>query len=113
MRNALQLALAASVAVSAPAIALDETTAPPAAWRNQGGSINYAPRPGVFEVVAVDEYNRVVRLRSRFGAEADVYVDDRIQPVSALRPGDRIEVDFFVPQDSEDRLSAASIWTLR
>jgi hypothetical protein len=81
--------------------------------RNQSGTINYAPRPGVFTVVSVDAYNRTVRLRARNGAAADVYVGDRVYDLAKLKPGDRLQVDFLVPDDVDKRLAAATIWPLR
>jgi hypothetical protein len=81
--------------------------------RNQSGTINYAPRPGVFSVVAVDPYERIVRLRARNGAAADVYVRDGVYDLAKLKPGDRIQVDFLVPDDVDKRLAAATIWPLR
>lgn len=105
----LQLCAAALVAVALQAVAQDD----PWAHRNQSGSINYAPRPGVFVVVEVDDYESTVTLRARNGVTADVVVDDRVYDVSRLKPGDRIQVDFLVPDDGEERLAAATIWPLR
>jgi hypothetical protein len=85
----------------------------PPVHRNQSGSINYAPRPGVFVVVAVDDHERTVRLRARNGVAADVVVADDVYDVSKLRPGDRVQVDFLVPNDKAEPLAAAAIWPLR
>ena len=105
----LQLFAAALVAVALQAVAQDD----PSFHRNQSGSINHAPRPGVFVVVEVDDYGSRVTLRSRNGAMADVIVDDRVYDLSKLRPGDLIQVDFLVPNDGAERLAAAAIWPLR
>lgn len=105
----LHLLTAVLVAVSLQAAAQD------ASWgrRNQSGSINYAPLPGVFVVVDVDDYESTVKLRARNGATADVVVDDRVYDVSTLKPGDLVQVDFLVPNDNEDAPAAATIWPLR
>lgn len=105
----LHLIAAALVAVALQAVAQDDAKI----RRNQSGSINYAPRPGVFVVLAVDDYARTVTLRARNGVTADVVVDDRAYDVSKLRPGDVIQVDFLVPNDEGEPLAAATIWPLR
>jgi hypothetical protein len=115
MRRALpSTVLAGLIVFAAPAFAAD-LAAPSGApgWRNQSGSLNYAPRPGSFVVVAVDEYRRLVRLRSPNGWEGDVVVDERIHDLSSLKPGDALQVDFFVPDEAGDPLAAATIWPMR
>lgn len=96
------------LAAAAPAAA-DE----PGVRRNQSGSINLAPRPATYAVLAVDPYNRVLRLRARNGATADVHVDDDVYDLSRLKAGDRVRVDFLVPNEGERRLTAASVWPVR
>lgn len=102
------LVLSALVAVLPPA-----TTDNAAARRNQSGSLNYAPRPGMFLVVTVDSMQNIVRLRARNGAEADVHVDPRAFDLDRLRPGDVVQVDFLVPNDGDPPLSAATICPVR
>jgi hypothetical protein len=85
----------------------------PGVRRNQGGTINLAPPPAVYTVVAVDGYNRTLRLRSRNGGQADVHVDDAVYDVATLKPGDRVRVDFLVPNDGDRRLAAANVWPVR
>ena len=72
-----------------------------------GGSL-----PGVFKVQAVKGRDNIVQLRDEDGRTADVYVDSRLYDLSTLSEGDEVAVDFFVPDDSNDRLEAASIWKL-
>ena len=105
----ISLLAAALAVVSLQGLAADEAPV----HRNQSGSINYAPRPGVFVVVDVDDHGRTVRLRARNGVAADVVVADEVYDVSKLRPGDRVQVDFLVPNDDKERLAAAAIWPLR
>lgn len=104
-----QLLVCALAVVALPAAAHDD----PWVQRNRSGTINYAPRPGVFVVDEVDHYHRTVRLRARNGATADVHVDDDVYDLSKLKPGDRIQVDFLVPDEVDERPAAATIWPLR
>lgn len=102
------LLLSALVAVLPPA-----TSDNADARRNQSGSLNYAPRPGMFLVVAVDDTRNTVRLRARNGAEADVHVDERTFDLRSLNPGDIVQVDFLVPNEGDPPLAAATIWPVR
>jgi hypothetical protein len=77
-----------------------------------GGVAGSAPRPGVFKVSAVRARDNIVRLSDDAGVSADVYVDPDIFDVSALEAGDEVAVDFFVPNEGDDRLEAASLWKL-
>ncbi len=81
--------------------------------RNQSGSINYAPRPAVYEVVAVDTYERVLQLRERSGAIVDVRVPEDVFDLSTLKPGDRLRVDFLVPNEGDPQRAAATVWPVR
>lgn len=114
LRALLPAILATSFAIGSPALATEASAdrSPPPS-RNQSGSLNYAPRPALFVVVAIDEYHRILRLRARNGAEADVHVDDRIHDLATLRPGDLVQVDFFVSGAPDEPLAAATIWPLR
>jgi hypothetical protein len=82
-------------------------------WFNRGGGANQAPLPGVFTVVSVDSYSGLVRLRAPDGATENVRVGADTYDISKLKPGDRIQVDFLVPEDSGSPLKAASIWPVR
>ena len=114
VRRLLPAILVASFAIASPARAADDSAdRSTPGWRNQSGSLNYAPRPGLFAVVAIDEYHRTLRLRGRNGAELDVSVDDRIHDLRTLKPGDLVQVDFFVPAAPDAPLAAATIWPLR
>jgi hypothetical protein len=71
-----------------------------------------APAAGVFTVSAVRARDNIVRLSDADGRSADVYVDPDVLDISTLQAGDQVGVDFFVPEDADDRLEAASIWKL-
>ena len=71
-----------------------------------------APGAGVFKVSAVRARDNIVRLRDADGRSADVYVDSDVFDLSTLEEGDEVAVDFFVPEDGDDRLEAASMWKL-
>ena len=81
--------------------------------RMQGGGINYAPQPAVYSVVSVDSYARTVRLRAADGRTGDVYVSEGVYDVSKLKSGDRIRVDFVIPDSANSKLSAASVWPVK
>lgn len=76
------------------------------------GGMNYAPAAGVFKVNAVDTRENIVKLSDADGRTADVYVNPRSFDLTTLKPGDEVAVDFFVPDDNDDRLEAASIYKL-
>lgn len=80
--------------------------------RMQGGGINYAPRPAVYSVISIDSYARTVRLRAADGRTGDVYVAEGIYELAKLKAGDKIRVDFVVPDTKNSKLSAASVWPL-
>jgi hypothetical protein len=65
---------------------------------------------GVHEVVAVRAADRVVRLRDKEGKEADVHVQEHVYDLSKLKPGDKVKVDFFQPNQGDPRVRAAGIW---
>ena len=73
-------------------------------------TISYVP--GVFTVYGVRPRDNIVQLRDEDGSTADVYVDSDVFDLSTLSSGDEVAVDFFVRDDSSDRLEAASIWKL-
>jgi hypothetical protein len=84
----------------------------PFAGRFYEGGTNYAPAAGVFKVNAVDTRENIVKLSDADGRTADVYVNPRSFDLTTLKPGDEVAVDFFVPDDNDDRLEAASIYKL-
>lgn len=81
--------------------------------RMQGGGINWAPAPGVFSVVSIDSYNRLVRMRSQDGTSGDVYVGGDIYDLSKLKVGDKIQVNFVIPDAMNPKLAAANIWPVQ
>jgi hypothetical protein len=76
------------------------------------GGMNYGPAPGVFIVNAVNTRDSLLRLRDEDGRTADVYVSPRLLDLAMLQAGDEVAVEFFVPDDKDDRLEAASIGKL-
>jgi hypothetical protein len=109
MKRWLPLLLIGLAAAALPGVAAEDR--PP--YRNQGGTLNLAPRPGVYIVVAIDGYDRIVRLRARHGGTADVHVPEGVYDLARLQPGDRIRVDFAVPSEGDSQLAAATIWPAR
>jgi hypothetical protein len=81
--------------------------------RMQGGGINYAPQPAVYSVISIDSYARTVRLRAADGRTGDVHVAEGIYDLSKLKAGDKIRVDFVVPDATNSKLSAASVWPVK
>lgn len=81
--------------------------------RTESGGINYAPQAAVYVVVSVDSNSRTVRIRAADGRTGDVYVGDGIYDISTLIPGQKIRVDFLVPEGKDRKLSAASIWPVQ
>jgi hypothetical protein len=73
------------------------------------GGMNYGPAPGVFIVNAMNTRDGLLQLRDEDGRTADVYVSPRLFDLATLQAGDEVAVDFFVPDDKDDRLEAASI----
>jgi len=78
--------------------------------RMQGQGINYAPLPEVYAVLSIDLQDRTVQLRAADGRTGFVYVGEAVYDLSKLKAGDRIKVDFIVPDDANSELRAASIW---
>ena len=72
---------------------------------------NYSPFPaGIFQVVSVQESNRVVRLRASDGKTGDVNVAEHVYDLAKLKAGDKVKVDFLQPDEANPKLSAAGIW---
>ncbi len=86
-------------------------SAPSVAQRMVGGGLNYAPKPAVYVVVAVDAEARTLHLRRvADGRTGRVAVAAEVYDVSTLKPGDKIRVDFVVPDAANKSLRAASVW---
>lgn len=73
------------------------------------GGVNYGAAPGVFIVAAVNTRDSLLQLRDEDSRTAEVYVSPRLFDVETLKVGDQVVVDFFVQDDNDDRLEAASI----
>jgi len=80
------------------------------AQRMVGGGLNYAPKPAVYDVLSVDADERTVQLRAADGRTGTVHVAEEVFDVSTLKAGDKIRVDFVVPDASNKSLRAASVW---
>lgn len=83
--------------------------------RNQGGGLNLAPADPILQVVSVDSYSRIVQMRRPDGKTVSVYVGEGIYPLSQLNPGDKVQVNFLVPDGLSDssQLKAANIWPVK
>ena len=81
--------------------------------RDQTGGVNDAQPPAIFTVVSVDSYGQTLKLRAADGSVSNVYVDSSIFDITKLKAGDRVRVDFVVPDAMNPRLSAASLWPLK
>ena len=81
--------------------------------RDQTGSANDAPPDGVFVVVSVDNYAQTVRMRALDGSVSNVYVNSDVYDISKLAAGDRIQVNFVVPDAMNPKLAAANIWPVK
>lgn len=76
--------------------------------RNQGGG---GGQPvGVYKVLAIDTDARMLRLQAPDGSESRVKVPDGVYELSKLTVGDRIQVNFYVPDAMNPGLRAAGIW---
>jgi hypothetical protein len=78
--------------------------------RAQGDGINYAPQAEVYAVISVDADARTVRLRAANGKTGVVQVGESVYDLAKLKAGDKIRVDFVVPDEKDGSLRAASIW---
>jgi hypothetical protein len=102
------LCLVASM--SLPAFAQGSGAADPAVRRNESGSINWAPLPSSYTVVAVDSHRRTVTVRDRDGAVVEVRVDPHIYNLDRIAAGDQITIDFYEPDGRHDGPAAGAIW---
>ena len=75
-----------------------------------GQGINYAPQPAVYAVLSVDADARTVQLRAADGRTGFVQVGESVYDLGKIKAGDKIKVDFIVPDEKNPQLRAASIW---
>lgn len=79
--------------------------------RNRGGS---GGQPvDTYTVVAIDTDARTLQLRATDGTVSKVKVPEDVFDLSTLNVGDRIQVNFLVPQSSSDPPRASSIWPVK
>ena len=82
--------------------------------RNQGGSVNLAPSDPVLQVVSIDSYGRVVKMRDANGKTLDVQVGEGIYDLSKLKIGDKVQVNFLEPDGlGSHKLKAANIYPVQ
>jgi len=75
---------------------------------------NTAPMSvGIYEVVSVQASSRMVRLRAADGKTADVSVAEHVYDLSKLKAGDKVKVDFFQPDETNPKISAAGLWPVQ
>ena len=70
------------------------------------------PAAGVFTVASVRPRDNIMQLRDDSGRSADVYVDSDVFDISTLQEGDQVAVDFFVPNEGDTRIEAATVYKL-
>ena len=82
--------------------------------RNQGVGVNLAPSDPVLQVVSVDSYSRVVKMRDANGKTLDVQVGEGIYDLSKLKIGDKVQVNFLEPDGlGSHKVKAANIWPVQ
>ena len=82
--------------------------------RNQGGGVNLAPNDPVLQVVSIDSYGRVVKMRDANGKTFDVQVGEGIYDLSKLKIGDKVQVNFLEPDGlGSHKLKAANIYPVQ
>jgi hypothetical protein len=111
MNRAAAICMLCIVACLPPAaFAQGSGGADPTVRRNESGSINWAPLPATYTVVAVNSHRRTVTVRDRDGAVAEVRVEPHIFDLDRIAPGDPITIDFYEPDGRHDGLAAGAIW---
>jgi hypothetical protein len=76
--------------------------------RNQGGG---GGQPvGVYDVVGVDTYARTIDLQGADGSVSTVKVPEGVYELHKLKPGDRVQVNFYTPDAMNPGLRAAAIY---
>jgi hypothetical protein len=79
--------------------------------RNQGGG---GGQPmGVYNVVGVDTYARTVDLQAADGSVSTVKVPEGVYELHRLKPGDRVQVNFYTPDAMNPGLRAAAIYPVK
>jgi hypothetical protein len=101
-----------TAALAAPVLAQVGGGARPGGGRRNvdGQGINYAPEPAVYSVLSVDVDARTVELRAENGRTGVVQVGPSVYDLSKIKAGDKIKVDFVVPDEKNKDLRAAAIW---
>lgn len=79
--------------------------------RNKGGG--GGQEPGIYQVVSVDTYAQTVQLRGADGSTAAVKVSSDVYDISKLKSGDRVQVNFYVPDSMNPGLRAAGLWPVQ
>lgn len=79
--------------------------------RNPGGG---GGQPvGIFKVVSIDTYAGTLRLEAADGSVSTVKVPDGVYDLTKLSAGDRIQVNFYVPDAMNPGLRASAIWPVK
>jgi hypothetical protein len=78
--------------------------------RDNPTTVNPAPPPATFTVVSVDTYGRKLALQAADGTRRTVLVPEGVYDLSRLNPGDRVRVDFIVPDAMNPQPAVAAIW---
>jgi hypothetical protein len=76
--------------------------------RNRGGG--GGPGMGVYKVVAIDTNARTIDVQAADDSVSTVKVPEGVYELSKLKVGDRIQVNFYVPDSMNPGLRAASIF---
>jgi len=105
------VALGALAGMPADAQMGDGGVGPRPGMRNKGGG--GGQEPGIYQVVSVDTYARTILLRGADGSTASVKVPGGVYDISKLKSGDRIQVNFYVPDSMNPGLRAAGIWPVQ
>lgn len=77
------------------------------------GGVNNAPPPGVFTVTSIDTYGQMLGLKAVDGSVSSIYVSSDIYDISKLKVGDKVRVDFIVPDAMNPKPAAATIWPIK
>lgn len=105
-RRQFTVCLLGAAAIAAPAMAqVGERR------RNQGSG---GGQPlDSFKVVSVDADARTIQLQAGDGSTSKVKVPDGVYDLDKLKPGDRIQVNFYVPDSMNPGLRAAAIYPVQ
>jgi hypothetical protein len=64
----------------------------------------------VFQIMAIDTDTRTLKLKAADGSVSSVKVPDGVYDLSKLNVGDRIQVNFYVPDAMNPGVRASAIW---